>query len=372
MIVEPNAGDQVQDNLNPVGRAYYALLDAAVHAGIAVAGRRPRARGPGRRSTDPGRRAARRVHPLSARRRDAVQPRVRSAHRDIGAGTASIAREAPTRPAWLQRLAEVGASPSDSEELRLRKAVLGAVLGADREPGVRVGGDATRRSGCGWRPRSPSHISSPRRPASTRSRGHAILAVPAQPAVDCACCCRSRCNGAWVASSLLGRLPVGVHLADGRVPVRRTREKRPPGSWHSCRWSRCPSAIDPALAATRRASPVRSRLRSSLLNIAGVATTASALLGYFVREREREQAKSERLLLNVLPAPVASRLEAGRRNHCRRLRGGDRAVRRYRRLHAAVRAALGGGSSGAVSTGCSRPGIRLAAQSRRREDQNDW
>jgi hypothetical protein len=25
MIVEPNAGDEVEDNLNPVGRAYYAF-----------------------------------------------------------------------------------------------------------------------------------------------------------------------------------------------------------------------------------------------------------------------------------------------------------------------------------------------------------
>ena len=45
------------------------------------------------------------------------------------------------------------------------------------------------------------------------------------------------------------------------------------------------------------------------LNILGVATTAYALLQYFVRAREREQAKSERLLLNVLPESVAARLK---------------------------------------------------------------
>jgi adenylate cyclase len=52
------------------------------------------------------------------------------------------------------------------------------------------------------------------------------------------------------------------------------------------------------------------------LNVLGVATTTFALLQYFVRERERalaalelEQAKSERLLLNVLPEPVAARLK---------------------------------------------------------------
>jgi adenylate cyclase len=52
------------------------------------------------------------------------------------------------------------------------------------------------------------------------------------------------------------------------------------------------------------------------LNLGGVATTAYVLLQYFVRARERahhalevEQAKSERLLLNVLPRPVAARLK---------------------------------------------------------------
>jgi adenylate cyclase len=59
------------------------------------------------------------------------------------------------------------------------------------------------------------------------------------------------------------------------------------------------------------------------LNLVGVGTTAYALLQYFVRARERalselarehaalelEQEKSERLLLNVLPVPVAARLK---------------------------------------------------------------
>ena len=53
-----------------------------------------------------------------------------------------------------------------------------------------------------------------------------------------------------------------------------------------------------------------------VLNVLGVCTTAYVLLQYFVRARERalaelevERAKSERLLLNVLPASVASRLK---------------------------------------------------------------
>ncbi len=43
--------------------------------------------------------------------------------------------------------------------------------------------------------------------------------------------------------------------------------------------------------------------------IGGVSLTAYLLLQYFVREREREHERSERLLLNVLPAPVARRLK---------------------------------------------------------------
>jgi len=37
MIVEPNAGDKLEDNLHPIGRAFYGAPHA-VHAGIAFAG----------------------------------------------------------------------------------------------------------------------------------------------------------------------------------------------------------------------------------------------------------------------------------------------------------------------------------------------
>lgn len=56
----------------------------------------------------------------------------------------------------------------------------------------------------------------------------------------------------------------------------------------------------------------------SVLNVAGVTGTSYVLLQYFVRERERyaaalaaEQERSERLLLNVLPEPIAQRLKSG-------------------------------------------------------------
>jgi guanylate cyclase len=54
-----------------------------------------------------------------------------------------------------------------------------------------------------------------------------------------------------------------------------------------------------------------------VLNILGVTLSAYVMLGYFVEQRDRarialelEQERSERLLLNVLPAPIATRLKA--------------------------------------------------------------
>ena len=77
-------------------------LDAALHAGLALAGGRPRARRAGRRGAHPRRRHGRRLHPLPPRRRDAVQPRLRGAGSEPGhrrAARASRARASPTRRA---------------------------------------------------------------------------------------------------------------------------------------------------------------------------------------------------------------------------------------------------------------------------------
>ena len=74
--------------------------------------------------------------------------------------------------------------------------------------------------------------------------------------------------------------------------------------------------IDPALAGGAPDIPSGVVISFFVLNTLGVSTTAYVLLQYFVRARERalaelavERAKSERLLLNVLPASVASRLK---------------------------------------------------------------
>ncbi len=87
------------------------------------------------------------------------------------------------------------------------------------------------------------------------------------------------------------------------------------------------AAIDPTLSAGAPALPSALVIAFFALNVVGVTTTAYALLQYFIRGREQalaelahqhrelelEQAKSERLLLNVLPAPVAARLKAEER-----------------------------------------------------------
>jgi class 3 adenylate cyclase len=84
-------------------------------------------------------------------------------------------------------------------------------------------------------------------------------------------------------------------------------------------------AIDFALAASPADIPQGVVVAFFVLNTLGPAATAYALLQYFVRARERalsdlarehhalglERAKSERLLLNVLPEPVAARLKEG-------------------------------------------------------------
>ena len=64
MIVEPNAGDRAEDNFNPVGRRLLRLLDAALHAGVAVAGGRAGARRAGRRGPAPRGAERRGLHPL--------------------------------------------------------------------------------------------------------------------------------------------------------------------------------------------------------------------------------------------------------------------------------------------------------------------
>jgi class 3 adenylate cyclase len=69
------------------------------------------------------------------------------------------------------------------------------------------------------------------------------------------------------------------------------------------------AAIDPTLAASAPDVPEAVVVTFFALNVLGVSTTVYVLLQYFVRARERALADSDRLLLNVLPEPVALRLK---------------------------------------------------------------
>ncbi|HEX6331486.1 MAG TPA: adenylate/guanylate cyclase domain-containing protein [Actinomycetota bacterium] len=66
-------------------------------------------------------------------------------------------------------------------------------------------------------------------------------------------------------------------------------------------------ALEPVLEPA--SMPTGARVGFFAANLAGPSLVAYLLLQYFVREREREHERSERLLLNVLPAPIARRLK---------------------------------------------------------------
>jgi adenylate cyclase len=68
-------------------------------------------------------------------------------------------------------------------------------------------------------------------------------------------------------------------------------------------------AIDPTLARNAARIPDPIRVAFFVLNVMGVAFTAYLLLQYAVRARDQAFARSEGLLLNVLPQPIAERLK---------------------------------------------------------------
>ena len=80
LIVEPVRGRHAcEDNLNPVGRVYYAASTLLCTPASLSQDVRARARRAGRRGAAARRRDRRRLHPLPPRGRDAVQPRARGA-----------------------------------------------------------------------------------------------------------------------------------------------------------------------------------------------------------------------------------------------------------------------------------------------------
>lgn len=67
--------------------------------------------------------------------------------------------------------------------------------------------------------------------------------------------------------------------------------------------------IDPVLATRPAPIPDPIRVAFFVLNVTGVSVTAYLLLQYFVRAREAALQRSEGLLLNILPRPIAERLK---------------------------------------------------------------
>ncbi len=68
--------------------------------------------------------------------------------------------------------------------------------------------------------------------------------------------------------------------------------------------------IDGSLTREAGAIPGDVALAFFVLNVFGVSTTTFVLLQHFLRALVRERERSERLLLNILPGPVAERLKA--------------------------------------------------------------
>jgi class 3 adenylate cyclase len=211
-------------------------------------------------------------------------------------------------PDWLQRLAEIGALPSDSEELRVRKAVLVlsstlmaslaclwvgtyAALGLWVSAAIPFAYQLASAASIYTFARTHRYL------LFRRSQLWMSLVFPFVLQWSLGGFENSSAVCLWGFTSPLGAvLFVGARQAlpwfvafVGLVAVS--------------------GAIDPALATGAPHIPSGVVVAFFVLNVLGVATTAYVLLQYFVRAREREQAKSERLLLNVLPEPVAARLK---------------------------------------------------------------
>ena len=128
------------------------------------------------------------------------------------------------------------------------------------------------------------------------------------------------------------------------------------------------------LRGAHRGVDARTRSASSATSFNTMAETIQMhseqledLVAQRTRELADEKATSERLLLNVLPAPIAERLLKRREPDRRQLRRGVGAVRRHRRLHDAVVAHVAGGARDDAERAVQRvrPARREARRSRR-------
>ena len=252
-------------------------------------------------------------------------------------------------PGWLRRLTDLGTLPSDSEEVRLRKSVLtlSAILMATLSL-VWVGTYAvlglwlSAAIPFAYQLASTASIYTFARTRRYRlfraSQLWMSLLLPFALQWSLGGFANSSAVSLWAFTC-----PVGALLFVG------ARQAVP---WFVAFGAlmAVSGAIDPTLAANAPYVPGGVVVTFFVLNILGVTTTAYVLLQYFVRARERalaelevERAKSERLLLNVLPASVASRLKESDQVIADGFPVGDRAVRGHRRLHPSRAGARTGG-----------------------------
>jgi len=211
-------------------------------------------------------------------------------------------------PGWLRGLAEIGATPSDPEELRIQKAVL--VLSSTLMASLTSIWVVTYAILGLWLsaaiPLAYGVVSAISIYAFARTRRYRLfrrsqlwltLALPFILQWSLGGFRNSSAVSLWAFTA-----PVGALLFVG------AGQTIPWFLAFACLVA-VSGVIDPALAAGAPHIPGGIVVAFFVLNLLGVTSTTYVLLQYFVRARDREQARSERLLLNVLPAPVAARLK---------------------------------------------------------------
>ena len=227
-------------------------------------------------------------------------------------------------PGWMQRLVETGALPSDSPELRLRKSVL--VLSSTLMATLAFAWVLTYAVLGLWTsaaiPAAYQVASAVSLYVFARYRRYIVfresqllmsLLLPFALQWSLGGFENSSAVCLWGITS-----PLGALLFSGA---------RQSVAWFAAFVALVgvSAGIDPLLSDGAPDVPQGVIVSFFALNILGVAATAYALLQYFVEGRERalaelalkhealghEQERSERLLLNVLPEPVAARLKDG-------------------------------------------------------------
>jgi adenylate cyclase len=218
-------------------------------------------------------------------------------------------------PNWLRRLTELGSLPSDSEELQLRKSVL--VLSSSLMATLAFLWVGTYAILGLWLsaliPFVYQLASATSLYTFARTRRYRLFRASQLLMSLLLPFALQWSLGGFAASSAVSlwafTCPVGALLFVG------ARQAVP---WFVAFGAlmAVSGAIDPALSSAAPDIPSGIEISFFVLNCLGVCATAYILLQYFVRARERalaelelEQEKSERLLLNVLPASVADRLK---------------------------------------------------------------